>query len=79
MIVWIEKKDVNIKNCLSKQTQEYLQDIILIISDVSVKNNIAILVLHIWREYKIIVKTIHYTMNILLTEAKLFTIRCSIS
>ena len=45
----------------------------------SVKNNIAILVLHIWREYKIIVKTIHYTMNILLTEAKLFTIKCSIS
>jgi len=45
----------------------------------SVKNNIAILVSHIWREYKIIVKTIHYTMNILSIEAKIFTIRCRIS
>ena len=45
----------------------------------SVKNNIAILVSHIWREYKIIVKIIYYTMNILLIKAKLFTIRCNIS
>ena len=45
----------------------------------SVKNNITILVSHIWREYKIIVKTIYYTMNILLIKAKLFTIRCNIS
>ena len=45
----------------------------------SVKNNTATLVLHIQREYKIIAKTIHHTMNISTTEAKLFTIRYGIS
>jgi len=28
---------------------------------------------YIWREHNIIKKTIHYTMNVLSTEAKLFT------
>ena len=51
----------------------------LIISDVSVKNNIAISVSYIWREYKIIVKTVHYAMNVLSTEAELYAIRCDIS
>ena len=51
----------------------------LIISDTSVKNNIATSVLHIRIEYKIIMKTIYYTMNIISTEAELFAIRCDIS
>ena len=40
------------------------QDTVLIISNVSVKNNITTLVLHIWRDYKIVTKTIYYTTNI---------------
>ena len=55
------------------------QNTILIISDMSVKNNIITLVLHIWRKHKIITKTIYYTMNILSIKAKLFAIRYSIS
>ena len=51
----------------------------LIISDASVKNNIATSVLHIRREHKIIMKTIYHTMNITSTEAELFAIRCDIS
>ena len=50
-----------------------------IISDISVKNNIATSISHIWREHDIIMKTIHYTIKILFTETKLFTIRCGIS
>jgi len=46
---------------------------------VSVKNNITILVSHIQRNHEIIAKTIHNIINILSTEAKLFTIRCGIS
>ena len=52
------------------------QDTVLIITNISIKNNITILV---WREYEIIVKTIYYTMNILSIEAKHFAIRYSIS
>jgi len=52
---------------------------ILIISDVSVQNNITILVLHIWREHEIITKTIHHAINVTSTEAELFAIRYSIS
>jgi len=62
-----------------KNIYENSQDTILIISDVSVKNNIAISVSYIWREYKIIVKTVHYAMNVLSTEAELCAIRCDIS
>ena len=54
-------------------------DIMLIISDASVKNNIATSVLHIRREHKIIMKTIYHTMNITSTEAELFAMRCDIS
>lgn len=37
------------------------------------------MVSHIQRDYEIIAKTIHNIINISLTEAKLFTIRCGIS
>jgi len=50
-----------------------------IISDASVKNNIAISISHIQREHDIVMKSIYYAMNISFTEAKLFIIRCSIS
>ena len=45
------------------------QDTILIIFNTSIKNNITILDLYIWKEYEIIAKTIHYTINILLIKA----------
>ena len=52
---------------------------ILYLSYISVKNNIAILVLHIWRGHEIIAKTVYHVMNILSTKAELFAIRCRIS
>ena len=45
----------------------------------SIKNNIATLVSYIWREHEIIVRTVHYTMNVLSIEAELFAIRYDIS
>jgi len=51
------------------------QDIMLIISDTSIKNNIVTLVLYIHRDQEIIAKSVHYIINITSIEAKLFTIR----
>ena len=48
-------------------------------SDIGVKNNITILVLHIRRKHEIIKKTIYCVINIMSTEAELFTMRCDIS
>ena len=50
------------------------QDFLLIISDTSVKNSITTLVLYIQRGHEIITKNVHYTINILSMEAKLFDI-----
>jgi len=55
------------------------QNTIPIISDVSVKNNITTLVSYIQRGHEIVAKTIHYVMNISLTEAELFAIRYDIN
>jgi len=55
------------------------QNTVLIISNTSIKNNITISVLHICREQDIIAKTIHHTINVTSTKAKLFAIKCSIN
>jgi len=44
----------------------------------SVRSNVTIPVSHIQREHEIIVKTIHYAMDVLSIEAELFAIRCRI-
>jgi len=52
---------------------------VLIVVDISIKNNIATLISHTCREQEIIVKMTHHTTNINSTEAKLFAIRCGIN
>ena len=54
-------------------------NILFIITDASVKNNIAMSVTHIWKEQALITKATYHTMNISPTEAELFAIRCRIS
>ena len=54
-------------------------DIILVISNTSVKNNITTLVLYIRREHEIIKKTIYHVMNVMSTKTELFAMRCNIS
>ena len=51
---------------------------ILIITNASVKNNVASSILHIHREQNI-AKNIHHTMNITSTLVELFAIRCGIN
>ena len=51
----------------------------LVIMDASIKNNVAISISHIHIHNKPVIKTLHYTINITSTEAKLFIIRYSIN
>ena len=52
---------------------------IVIILDTSIKNNITTFISHIYSSLNNIKKTIHYTVNITLTETKLFAIRYKIN
>ena len=53
--------------------------IAIIASDVSIKNLVAISIVHIYTHDKPIIKTIHYAVNVTSTEAELFAIRCGIN
>ena len=51
----------------------------LVITDASIKNNIATSISHVHIHNRLITKTLHHTVNITSTEAELFAIRCSIN
>ena len=51
----------------------------LVVTDTSIKNNIATSIAHIHICDKTVTKTIHHAVNVLTTEAKLFPIRCGIN
>jgi len=51
----------------------------LVVTDTSIKNNIAISIAHIHICDKAVTKTIHHAMNVLTTKAKLFPIKCGIN
>jgi len=51
----------------------------LVISDASVKNNIAISISHIHMHKKPVIKMLHHAMNITSTEAELLAICCGIN
>jgi len=81
----VNRKDIKAKTTNGNKLNNIYKDsiinqnTILIIPNVSVKNNIITLVLHIQRGHEIIAKNIHYIMNVSSTKAKLFTIKYSIS
>ena len=81
----VNQKDTNAKivhcNKLNSIYKDSLinQDIVLIISDISIKNNIATLISHICREQEITTKTVYHAMNVTFTKAELFAIRYSIN
>lgn len=54
------------------------QDTVLIITN-SIKNNIATSISYIFKGQEIITKSIHHTMNMTSTKAKIFAIRCGIN
>ena len=51
----------------------------LVIMDAGIKNNITTSISHTHIHNKLVTKTIHYVVNIISTETKLFTIRCGIN
>ena len=51
----------------------------LMITDMSVKNNVALSIAHIHVFNKPVVKTLHHAVNITAQEAEFFTIRCGIN
>ena len=53
--------------------------ITLIISNTSIKNNVAISISYIYVHNKLIIKTLHHAMKVMTTEAELFTIRYGIN
>jgi len=76
----VNRKDFEVlfthQNKLNNIYRDFLANhsIMLIVLDASIKNNIAILILHICRSQEIIAKTVHYTMNVTFSEVELFTI-----
>jgi len=52
---------------------------IIVVSDTSIRNNVAMYILHIHSYPNIIRKTIYYAVNVTITEAELFAIRCEIN
>ena len=51
----------------------------IIVSDTSIKNNVATSILHMHINNKILIKTIHHTVYVTSTKAELFAIRCGIN
>jgi len=51
----------------------------VVVSNASIKNQVITSITHIHTHDSPAIKTIHYTINVMSTEAKLFTIRCGIN
>ena len=51
----------------------------IVVSDMSIKNQIAMSIAYIHIYDNLIIKTLYHTMNVTSTEAELFTIRCVIN
>jgi len=51
----------------------------LVVTDTSIKNNVATSIAHIHVYNKPVIKTLHHAVNVITTEAELFTIRCGIN
>ena len=81
----VNPKDKDITNIYLCKHDKVLEDslvvykTVIIISNTSIKNNIAMTISYVCLGYNILVKTIHYTVNITSTEMELFAIRCGIN
>ena len=79
------KKEKNQKNTRGQELDEmvlcYSSDhhTALVITDASIKNDIATSILHIHSANRPLVKTVHHASFVITTEAELFVIRCSIN
>ena len=79
-----KKSNHNIKSYLLKLNSITLQALwdsylVIVIIDVSIKNQVATLISHVHIYDRLVIKTIHHIVNIMSTEAKLFVIRYGIN
>ena len=51
----------------------------IVVIDISIKNQVAMLIAHIYSKNNPIIKTIHHIVNIMFTKAEIFAIRCDIN
>ena len=52
---------------------------VIVVSNTSIRNNVATSIIYIHSFSNLVRKTLHHTVNITTTEAKLFAIRCGIN
>lgn len=52
---------------------------VIVISDASLKDNVATSISHVHSHSEQVKKTVHHTVNVTTTEAELFAIRCRIN
>ena len=62
-------------------TLQALSDLltVVVVSDTSIKNHVTTSIAHVHVYGSLVIKTIHHTVNIMSTKAKLFVIRCDIN
>jgi len=53
--------------------------LVIVVTDASIKNQVAMLIMHIHIHNRLVIKTVHHAVNIITTEAELFVIRCGIN
>jgi len=76
--------NVNLKSCICQLNNLTIPSLLnhsyaLVVTDASIKNNMAISIAHIHICDKPVVKTLYHVVNITLIEAKLFSIRYGIN
>ena len=66
---------------LNEMTIAFLENLLytLVITNISIKNNMVISIFHVYIYNKPIIKTLYHTVNINSMKAELFTIRYSIN
>ena len=52
---------------------------VIVVSDANIRNNVAIFITHVHSYSSLIKKTIHYAVNIIITEVEIFAIRYGIN
>jgi len=74
------KNKQDIKNYLQNLDNITIQDSLsmIVVTNASIKNQVAISIAHIHNNNNLVIKTIHHVVNVMSTKTKLFTIICSI-
>ena len=78
------KSNNNVKSYLLKLNHLTLQALsdswsVVIITDASIKNQVATLISHIYSHDRLAIKTVYYAINVMTTKGRLFVIRYRIN